>query len=120
MDYVIVRKRSLGRLQDVHVYRGEAGGISDHFLVEARLRVGGGEGRGRTRGTVREVVRVSELEKSEKAEEFREKIKVEWEGVKVRRNGGVEEEWGLFKEAVLRCAKEVCRVRKVGWNKEGE
>ena len=50
----------------------------------------------------------------EKAEEFREKIKVEWEGVKVRRNGGVEEEWGLFKEAVLRCAKEVCGVRKVG------
>ena len=25
MDYVIVRKRSLGRLKDVHVYRGEAG-----------------------------------------------------------------------------------------------
>ena len=114
MDYVIVRKRSLGRLQDVHVYRGEAGGISDHFLVQARLRVGGGEGRGRMGGRVREVIRVSELEKLEKVTEFREKIEAEWEGVKERRSGGVEEEWELFREAVYRCAREVCGVRKVG------
>ena len=46
MDYVIVSKKSLGRLMDVHVYKGEAGGISDHFLVQVKLRVEGGEGRG--------------------------------------------------------------------------
>ena len=114
MDYVIVSKKSLGRVMDVHVYRGEAGGISDHLLVQARLKVEGGEGRGRLGGRVREVIRVRELEKTEKAVEFREKIAEEWEGVKGRRRGGVEEEWELFREAVLRCATEVCGTRKVG------
>ena len=33
MDYVIVSRKIVGRLRDVHVYRGEAGGISDHYLV---------------------------------------------------------------------------------------
>ena len=82
-------KKSLGRLRDVHVYRGEAGGISDHLLVQARLKVEGGEGRGRLGGRVREVIRVRELDKTEKAGEFREKIAEEWEGVR----GGEEEGW---------------------------
>ena len=30
------------------------------------------------------------------------------------RCGGVEEEWELFKEAVLGCARDVCGLRKVG------
>ena len=114
MDYVIVSKKSIGRLMDVHVYRGEAGGISDHFLVQARLRVEKGGGRGRVGGRVREVVRIRELEKVEKAAEYREKIAKEWEEVRERRRGGVEEEWELFRETVMRCAAEVCGMRKVG------
>ena len=39
MDYVLLPKRMLGRLLDVKVWRGEGGGMSDHFLVEARLRL---------------------------------------------------------------------------------
>ena len=57
---------------------------------------------------------MGELEKAEKAAEYREKIAEEWEGVKERRRGGVEEEWELFREVVLRCAAEVCGMRKVG------
>ena len=37
MDYVLLPKRMLGRLLDVKVWRREGGGMSYHFLVEARL-----------------------------------------------------------------------------------
>ena len=40
MDYVLLPKRMLGRLLEVKVCRGE-GGISDHFLVESRLKLVG-------------------------------------------------------------------------------
>ena len=39
MDYVLVTKRMVGRLKDVHVFRGVAAGVSDHFLVEAEVVV---------------------------------------------------------------------------------
>ena len=39
MDYVLIEKRVKGRLQDVRVYRGAAVGVSDHYLVEARVVV---------------------------------------------------------------------------------
>ena len=41
-DYVLLPKQMLGRLLDVKVWRGEDGGISDHFLVESRLKLVGG------------------------------------------------------------------------------
>ena len=42
MDYVLLPRRMLGRLFDVKVWRGEGRGFSDHFLVEARLKLLGG------------------------------------------------------------------------------
>ena len=41
MDYVLLPRRMIGRLLDVKVWRG-GGGLSDHFLVEARLKLVGG------------------------------------------------------------------------------
>ena len=35
MDYVLITKRMVGGLKDVHVFRGVAAGMSDHVLVEA-------------------------------------------------------------------------------------
>ena len=32
MDYVLITKRIVGRLKDVHVFRGAAAGMSDHFF----------------------------------------------------------------------------------------
>ena len=40
MDYVVVSRNVIGRLLDVRVLRGEGEGMSDHFLVEGKLRVG--------------------------------------------------------------------------------
>ena len=42
MDYMLLPKRMLGRLLDVKVWRGDGGGMSDHFLVEAHLKLVGG------------------------------------------------------------------------------
>ena len=39
MDYVLITKRMVGRLKDVHVFRGVADGMSDHILVEAKVVV---------------------------------------------------------------------------------
>ena len=40
-DYVLLPMRMGGRLLDVNVCTGEAEGMSDHFLVEARQKVVG-------------------------------------------------------------------------------
>ena len=40
MDYVLVEKSVLGRLVYVHVARGAGGGVSDHFLVVAKMKGG--------------------------------------------------------------------------------
>ena len=60
MDYVLITKRMVGRLKDVHVFRGVAAGMSDHFLVEAEMVVAKGWGN-RVVGCRREVVKVEEL-----------------------------------------------------------
>ena len=39
MDYVVVLRKVIGRLLNVRALRGEEGGMSDHFLVEGKLRV---------------------------------------------------------------------------------
>ena len=66
MDYVLLPRRMLGRLLDVKVWRGETGGLSDHFLVEARLKLlCGWRSAGRMEG-VGKVLKVSELNHSAK------------------------------------------------------
>ena len=39
MDYVLITKRMVGRLKDVHMFRCVATSMSDHFLVEAKVVV---------------------------------------------------------------------------------
>ena len=34
IDSVLIEKGMISRLKDVHVYRGETAGMSDHYLVE--------------------------------------------------------------------------------------
>ena len=65
MDYVLITKRMVGRLKDVHVFRGVAAGMSDHFLGEAEVVVAKEWGN-RVVGCRREVVKVEELKKPEK------------------------------------------------------
>ena len=128
MDYVLIERSLVGRLKDVHVRRGEAKGMSDHFLIEAKVVVAK-EWRNKRDGCRREVVKVEDLDKVEKQQEFQERLRVEYEEVREREVGSVEEEWELFIDKVLRSASEVCGRRRVGggvrkgsewWNEEVE
>ena len=64
MDYVLI-KRMVGRLKDVHVFRGVAAGMSDHFLVEAEVVVAKEWGNSVV-GCRREVGKVEELKKKQR------------------------------------------------------
>ena len=59
MNYVLITKRMTGRFNDVHVFRGMAGGMSNHFLVEAKVAVAK-EWANRMGGCRREILKVDE------------------------------------------------------------
>ena len=116
MDYVLISSKDKERLLDVNVLRGVHGGMSDHFLVEGKLKVKykwekRREGEGE-RG--REMIKLSEFAKGEKVLEYQAKVEEKWEGVRESEWRGVEEEWVSFKETVYKSAVEVCGMRRVG------
>ena len=113
MDYVLIAREMTGRLKDVHVYRGMAGGMSDHFLVEAKVVVAKGQD-GRVVRCKREVIKVEELGKQEKMLEYQRGVKEVYDVVRGREWGCLEGEWGLFKGTVVGCSSDVCGKRVVG------
>ena len=119
IDYVLVDEKSKRFLEDVNVYRGAAGGMSDHYLVEAKVKMRGCSKRGSGEAVRKRVVKVSEFEKSEVREAFRRLVMSEWERVKNTSISSVEEEWKLFKSMVLRCAASVCGYKSVGRKSKG-
>ena len=119
IDYVLVDEKSRNLLEDVNVYRVTAGGMSDHYLVEAKVRMKGFRKREREEVTAKRVVRVSELEKEEVREAFVILIVNEWDGIKDARVLSVQEEWEMFKSTVMTCATRVCGCKSIGRNKRG-
>ena len=113
IDYVLVQNKRKKELVDVTVRRGITAGISDHYLVEAKVRLKGCWRNG-SRVTGKKVIKVKELEKREKREAFKELIKIEWERVKGIVTMSPEEEWEVFKSVVLEVAGKVCGFRYVG------
>ena len=65
----------VGRLKDVHVFRGVAAGMSDYSLVEAKVVVAKEWG-SRVVGCRREVVKLEELRKKKKKKKKTEKTGV--------------------------------------------
>ena len=59
-------------------------------------------------------LKVSELSKREKVEEYQERLEREWTLVRDLERVDVEEEWQRFKSAVLECTERVCGMRRVG------
>ena len=128
MDYVLISSKDKERLIDVNVLRGIHAGMSDHFLVEGKLKVKYRWERRKVGGGGREMIKFSELAKEEKVREYQGKLEEKWEGVRGSEWRGVEEEWECFKETVYKSAVEVCGMRRVGrqgikkgsewWNEE--
>lgn len=114
LDYICVSQMDKTRLLDVNVLRGAAGGISDHYLVEAKLKVKGGWKKRVDFGRNVEVVRVEKLENEEYSTEYERILTEKWEIMKEREKGGIEEEWKTFKETILMTATEICGVKKIG------
>ena len=111
MDYVLITKRMVGKLKNVHVFRDVAAGMSDHFLVEAKV-VLAKEWGSRVVGCRREVVKVEELKKPEKKQEYQDKLKEACDRLKERRwrvRAGMGVNERKFCGTCKRCVwKEVC------------
>lgn len=60
------------------------------------------------------MVRVSGLEKETCVKKYQERLRGDWQKVRVNEIRGVGEEWEVFMEAVLACARDICRTQKVG------
>ena len=114
IDYVLVDKQMKKRLLDVTVYRGAAGGMSDHYLVEAKVVVKGYDSRESREAENRRIVRVSELEKEAVRERYKCMIGAAWASVENTRIENVEEEWDKFKSCVMTCAENTCGYKRVG------
>ena len=65
-------------------------------------------------GCRREVVKVEELKKPEKKQEYQDKLKEAYDRVKEGEAGELKEEWGLMKESLVGHASDVCGKRFVG------
>ena len=94
--------------------------MSDHYLVEAKVRMKGFWKREREEVIAKRVVRVSELEKEEVREAFVILIVNEWDRIRNTRVLSVEEEWEMFKSTVMICAARVCGYKKYREEKERE
>ena len=100
----------LERLLVVKVWRGEGGGLSDHFLVEARLKLlGGWRSAGRMEG-VRNVLKVSELNHSVKKGHTRRACVENMKCGEVGRS----RVWVKFRDMVIECTNDVCGRRCIG------
>ena len=99
-----------------------------HRLFEPRtVRSSAKEWGNRVVGCRREVVKVEELKKPEKKQEYQDKLKEAYDRGKEREAGELEEEWRLMKESLVGYASDVCGKRFVGgcmrrgsewWNEE--
>src|ERR1051325_2683006 len=108
LDFVCVSWEWRSRLLDVNVLRGAAMGISDHYLVVAKIKVKGGWEKVGGRGRAVEIVRVERLEDEEKRSEYTRGIREKWEEVGGSEVEGVEEEWSKLKGALVEVARRVC------------
>ena len=90
------------------------GGLSNHFLVEARLKLfGGWRSAGRMEG-VRNVLKVSELNHSVKEMEYQKSLCGKYEVWRGREVESVEKDWEKFRDMVMECTNDVCGIRRLG------
>ena len=106
-------------LEDVNVCGGAARGVSDHYLVEAKIRMKGFRKRDGEEVIAKSVMMVSELQKQEVRKAFLILIVNEFDRIRNTRVLSVEEEWQLFKSTVMPCAARVHWYKSIERKKRG-
>ena len=119
IDYVLMDEKSKSLVENVNVYRVTAGGMSDHYLVKAKVRMKSFSRREREEVTAKRVVRVSELEKEVVRETFAILIVDECKRVRNTSVLSVEEEWEMFRSTVMTYAAWVCGYKSIERKREG-
>ena len=114
LDYILVQSKWKRSLIDVTVRRGVAAGISDHYLVEGKIRMNGafwGEQK-----SVRNMRLVNNhmFEKKEVKEAYKMKMDEEWAKVKGKEYTDVDHEYESFWSAVISTSGSVCGYKSVG------
>ena len=98
---------------------GQQGGMSDHYLLEAKIQMRGYIIRGGSGVRMNQrVIKIEELEKLEKREAYVNLLEREWARVRNRRWCSMNEEWEIFKKSVLGSAAKVCGYKRVGRKNE--
>ena len=83
MDYVLIQNKSRSRLLDVNVLRGVTGGMSDHYLVEGRMKVVFDWRKRKRVESGREMIKFDEFAKEEKVRiEYQERVEEGWNRVR--------------------------------------
>ena len=112
-------EKSKNLLEDANVYRGAAGGMSDYYRVEAKVRMRGFWKKEREEVNVKIVVRMSEFKTEEVREAFVILIANEWDGTRIMRVVSVKEGLEMFKSTVMKYATRVCGYKGIGRKERG-
>ena len=97
---VLVESMPKERCKDVMVRMGEDGRMSDHYLEEVKVTVCGHRVNVAT-GECKIVIKVSEFEKREVRDAYKQMIAEDWERITTK-TVGTEEEWMLCKNKRVR------------------
>ena len=92
VDLILIEEWMRKRLIDVSVRRGVARGISDHFLVECKMKRCARKKYVIRNGCIKVTVKLSKFEKQEIRDAYRSLIEVEWLSAKDGRLVSVEDE----------------------------
>ena len=113
LDHVLVQNKWRAELLDVTARRGITAGMTDHCLLEVKVRMKGFWKNVKREG-VKEVIRSSELSKLVVREEYRKLIEREWQKLRDKEVVGADVEWMVYKNSILEMAGKVCGLKKVG------
>ena len=112
IDYILVEREMRKELMDVKVVAEEAVEGGDHRLVMAKLRIGRIP---QTREWKERKIKVWKLKEETVMREFAERIRESLPKGEIK---SVEEEWGQFKETMVKVAERVCGRNGGRWKEK--
>lgn len=117
IDYIITRRESKKNLLDVKARRGPEI-YSDHYLIEGKIKVGGGIHSKEKRKTKRrEILKIHKLLNEDIRKAYGELVDEEMKKINLE-NENLEYLWSEFKNAIYTATKEACGTAVIRENKK--